>query len=101
MLMASTFAATEESNAELFPANFPETDPLYEQLFATHAGPEEESEAAEAMKQMLIQVFDLKPIHVENTTHQPQAGQKTSKKQKHGRRVENDIGGLGWDTASS
>jgi len=37
-------------------------------------------EAVEAMNQMLISLFDLKPIHVDSEKHQPVEGQKTQKK---------------------
>jgi hypothetical protein len=55
---------------------------------------------------MMIQLFDMKPIHVDSksstsTQQQPVAGKKTQKKQKHGKVVEREIGGLGWDSASS
>ena len=68
LMMTAALAGSSDA-LELFPTKFPVTDVLYEQLEAPVAGPEE-SEAAEAMKQMLIQLFNLKPIHVDDTTHE-------------------------------
>ena len=40
------------------------------------------------MKNALIKLFDLKPIHVGDSTEKPKDGQKAQRKQKHGRIVE-------------
>lgn len=88
--MSATFASSiTDDVTELFPTKFPATDALYEQLDATVAGPEEETEAAAAMKNLLIEMFDLKPIHVDNEQIEPERAdnEKKSKKQRHGRVV--------------
>lgn len=48
-------------------------------------------------------MLDLKPIHLDTITdsNQNELGEKTQKKQKHGRTVQWDIGGLGWDFAET
>ena len=49
---------------------------------------------------MLIKNFDLKPIHIDDEMpKQSEDGTKAEKKQRHGKMVGNDIGGLGWDYA--
>ncbi len=55
------------------------------------------------MKENLIQLLALKPIHLDSEdqkhhkTDQSEQGLKVEKKQKHGHLVQWDIGGLGWD----
>jgi hypothetical protein len=54
------------------------------------------------MQESLVHFFDLKPIHVErkDEVQSSDEGQKTIK-QKHGKKVEYDLGGLGWDFAQT
>lgn len=49
-MFLATSLAEPLTNAELFPAHFPVSDPLYEQLDAVMAGPVEDAEGAESMK---------------------------------------------------
>ena len=51
---------------ELTADEFLPNDPLFEQLSYPESIADAEIEAAQAMKEMLIQTFDLKPIHVDH-----------------------------------
>ena len=72
--------------------DFP-NDELFRQLDSPPQVSEEEAQMAEQMKQGLISLFGMEPIHVGQIDNQ------TEKKQKHGRDVQYDLGGLGWDYA--
>lgn len=53
------------------------------------------------MKETLISLLALEPIHLDSTVEGEVtgAGEKLEKKQRHGRVIGTDLGGLGWDFA--
>lgn len=46
---------------------------------------------------MMIKNFGLKPIHTDDEIPKSEPGMKAEKKQRHGKMVQRDLGGLGWD----
>ena len=65
MLAASAVLTMGTSGNELSAEEFLPDDPLFDQLNYPDTIADSEIEAAQAMKEMLITTFDLKPIHVD------------------------------------
>ena len=96
-LMATLVALTTSTSAFSFA-----DDSIWSMFEMGKVGVSEDAESAEQMKQSLISAFNLKPIHIDEEATQSLSDEnKLEKKQRHGRTVEYDIGGLGWDYALS
>ena len=90
-ILASTAYATQSDYESLINRFTAESIELFQ---------DEESYAAEEMHDSIVKLFDLRPIHIDtdtDNTEQTVKDGKLSKKQRHGRVMSTDIGGLGWD----
>ena len=65
MLAATAVLTMGTSTNELSADEFLPNDSLFDQLNHPETIADTEIEAAQAMKEMLIQTFDLKPIHID------------------------------------
>ena len=58
---------------------------------------EEDAQLAAQLKDSMIDFFRLEPIHLDQKAESQSEGSQKQRKQKHGRVVQYDLGGQGWD----